>query len=298
MRKLALKSLPLIVFLVLSLFLFTPVKANDTNLASISSGFWSGAQSQCSIWQTGMNPYIIYPVTWAGKSNVIKMLSNPFTSQFGSADDRELDGYSGGAGAWQITPIHPGDHIVFSVWIYVTDSSLGDTNPQHGMEIGMDLYSVRGRLCEISTANGQTSNPNYPTRNPVVNWGTNIWTHVTVDFVVQPTYLSDPWGAYQGGGTYETPTGFVPYFNSEALTFMSEWHGEAEQGVAYIADPMLYINPSGSSVIPVIIIALVAFLLITTVYERHRNSNKNLKKKLNPKTYKMPFSWVQRLNGG
>jgi hypothetical protein len=146
----------------------------------------------------------------------------------GFPDTFELDGH------W--TSINPGDHIVFSVWIWSGASSIGDTNPEHGAKFGLDFYA-NGRICEIATPDGQTTYPSYPNMaSNVVPWGSGQWVHKTMDFVVQSSYVADPWGAYTAGQVV-APTGFIPWFGG----YTSNTSGE--MGSAWIYGTELYINP-------------------------------------------------------
>jgi len=152
--------------------------------------------------------------------------------------DRENDG------PW-IT-VHPGDHLVFTGWIKTSASSIGDTYIYHGCAMGLDFYGAKGRITGCSSPTGKT-NPSsssgpWPSDNggTFVSWGKG-WTQVRMDFVVQSQYPADYLGSGFGTnfayspGTKVTPTALIPFF--------SVMDSSGEQGVAWFAGAVLYINP-------------------------------------------------------
>ena len=136
--------------------------------------------------------------------------------------------------------LKPGDHIVFSVWIKTTASTIGDNSPQSGGRIGIDFYGSQGGISPIITPDG---NPNSgDDDNTYVHWGTNTWTKMTMDFTVAPKYQyiygsTGSTGQYPDGAMV-TPTAIIPW-----MQVWSGPHGAADNGVVWFADPVLYINP-------------------------------------------------------
>jgi len=173
-------------------------------------------------------------------NNAIRLITNPATQPYSSADDRELDG--------QITAIKPGDHIVFKAQLMATPSTLGDTTNWHGMRIGIDMYggfsAPDGRINEIDTPDGLSGYeyPNLDFSLLAVPWGTTTWTNVTMDFIVPSTYLSDPYTPY-GAGHQIVPAAFIPFIVGWDNTWWGGGGGPQEGAIGYIANTELYINP-------------------------------------------------------
>jgi hypothetical protein len=173
---------------------------------------------------------ISYPVTKGGQT-AIELRHNPTVLVYGGPNDRELDG------AW--TPIRPGDHIVYSAYLWADPSSIGDTFWRAGANFGLDFYSNNGRICEIATPTGITSYPNWPSSmsQTVVSPGSGGWVHIKIDFTVQSQYLADPYTGGQPADVMITPTGIVPWIN-----WVSS-NPSAESAKMWIYGTELYINP-------------------------------------------------------
>ncbi len=197
-------------------------------------GFWSSQNSGMS-WSVGSadaGQYYTYPVSQGGQT-AIAMFNNPaLVSQwYAGPASAELDGF--------YISIHPGDHIVYKAWLWTDASSIGDTNQHSGAVLGIDLYGSQGRLCEVSTPEGTTTYPSYPSTHlqDVVPWGSYRWVQVSINFVVQGQYMADPWGAYGAGGTYAAPIAFIPWICADSA------HSSQETGKIYVTNTELYINP-------------------------------------------------------
>jgi hypothetical protein len=116
---------------------------------------------------------------------------------------------------WQ--DVKPGDHIVFSIWIKTSSSSLGlNGNSNYGGRIGIDFYDpVNGDQYGI---NRQYSVPTVRAGS-FVPWGTSSWTQFTYDVTV-------PAGSHING--------IIPWIQVLEIN---------DQGQAWFADAQLYINP-------------------------------------------------------
>jgi hypothetical protein len=138
-------------------------------------------------------------------------------------------------------PIKPGDRIVFKAAIWAGPSTIGDDNNYGyftGCLIAIDMYGPEGRIVEVSTPTGQTNYPTWPREREgcFTPWGTTSWKYVTMDFIVQNSYIADPDGAYTPN-TYVTPTSIVPIVHSQTF------NPSTEKGKIYFADTELHINP-------------------------------------------------------
>lgn len=116
---------------------------------------------------------------------------------------------------WQT--VKPGDHIIFSIWIKTSSSSLGlNGDSSYGGRIGIDFYDpVNGDQYGI---NRQYSVP-LTRAGSFVPWGTSTWTQFTYDVTV-------PAGSHING--------MIPWIQVLQIN---------DQGQAWFADAQLYINP-------------------------------------------------------
>jgi hypothetical protein len=224
----------LFAFLVV-LLLFTPVlssstvvKAESTNLAPIPDG-WSTANTTNEN-GIGGTPYIVYPVSWQGKT-AVRLDPDPDYIAIGWPCTNEINS------AW--FPIKPGDHIIYKMWLWVESSTVGDDgNAYAGAMMGIDVYG-NGRICGLTTPDGKCAWPNYGpeyTQN-IVPFGTMTWIQKTMDFIVQDTYMADPYG---GHTAYEVvvPNGCIPTLN------IYTHHPTTEKASIYFAGAELYISES------------------------------------------------------
>lgn len=224
----------IVVVLVCSPFLglfFQTVKADNTNLMSVTDGNW-------------------YDDThWA----------NAPCPQYGEviSSTNTYDGYdswqctlspSGGGVDWyggKAATIAPGDTIYYSFWIKTSAPTLSADigNPQAGGRIGIDIYGSGGDICGLSTPDGVGSCSN--SYNTYVWFGTSTWTQVVMSFTVPSTYTYENQGlsTSYSNGQQATPTFCIPW-----VQVFSDTQGTNENGVAWFADPVFMINSSGSSV--------------------------------------------------
>jgi hypothetical protein len=181
-------------------------------------------------WGIG-SPYVHYPVTWQGKT-CIRLDRNPDLIAYGWPSISEADGYH--------LSINPGDRIVFKAKIWAGTSTTGDTGYLAGAAVGMDFYGANGRIVEINTPSGITSYPTWPPERELcyTPWSTTQWKQVTIDFIVQDSYIADPDGAYPAG-TMVTPTAFIPWVH----TFT--YYPATEAGSIYFTDTELYVCHPG-----------------------------------------------------
>jgi hypothetical protein len=205
----------------------------SVNLAPIPNGWDHSITGQRGIHSS---PYIIYPVTQDGRT-AIKMERDPIyvTTNNAVSVSNELNAL------W--LAIKPGDHIVFKMWLWSEDSTVGDNgNAYAGAMMGIDVYGGLGRICGLSTPDGQCAWPNYTpayTQN-IVPFGSKTWTQKVMDFTVQPTYIADPYNPSGGNPVYAqvVPNGMIPTLN------LYTHNPTTENACIYVADVELYINPT------------------------------------------------------
>ena len=211
-----------------------PPTSTAFNLAPVPDG-WSYANTR----QTGIgsSPYIVYPVNWQGKTNVVRMDWSQAYANSGWAATCEANSY--------YLQIKPGDHVVLKAWFWVPQSTVGDNNnPYSGGLLNVDLRGSQGRICALATSDGKQSydaiTRTYASASAqssmIVQFGTQTWEQVTMDFVVQNTYISDGWGG-MSAGQYATPTGMIP------LIAISTGNTQTEKASVYFAGTEIYINP-------------------------------------------------------
>jgi hypothetical protein len=136
--------------------------------------------------------------------------------------------------------VKPGDHIVFTVWMKTSASTIGDTSRSAGIRLGIDFYTASGRINGIQSPDGSYWTPSggWPPNEYLnyVNWGYN-WTQRTMDFIIPNQYPSDEFGGYPAGQLV-TPDRMIPW-----IQVWSSSHQNADDGIAWFADAELYINP-------------------------------------------------------
>lgn len=238
-KKSVVAILAIVLLFSFSFSIYNPsVKADNTNLTPEPSA-WMTSNTGMD-WGIGSSDAVgmaTYPVTHGGQT-CIQMQPNSFyiASGVGGPALSEIDSYG--------FSINVGDRIVYSAYFYTDASSTGNNDPTSGAVLGLDLYGANGRLCEISTPNGVATWPNYPGSHTqcVVTWNSGGWVYVSINFVVQSTYIADPWGAYGSGGQAVTPIAFIPWICEDY--FGSSPNSETAHIYVYGAE--LQVNPSGS----------------------------------------------------
>ncbi|MGO8805803.1 MAG: hypothetical protein ACLQO7_04255 [Candidatus Bathyarchaeia archaeon] len=135
--------------------------------------------------------------------------------------------------------ISPGDTVVFSCWIQTSAATLSadSGNPQAGGRLGIDIYGVNGASYGSVTPNGISSQIS-DSFNTYVKFGTNVWTQVTMTFVLSSTYTANQVTNGQPVGTLFTPSFCIPW-----CQVWSDSQGSNEHGTAWFADPQLTITP-------------------------------------------------------
>ncbi len=152
-----------------------------------------------------------YPVIKGGQTAIQMQPNDAFkASGVGGPAICEIDSYA--------RSVNVGAHITYSAWFWTDSSTVGDTNRLSGAVLGLDLYGKSGRICEISTPDGQQTYPNFPTShvNEVVHWGSGAWVKCTIDFVVQPQYMDETSGPNYG--VSQTPTSFIPWVCGDSFS--------------------------------------------------------------------------------
>jgi hypothetical protein len=204
-------------------------KANNTNIAVIPS-YWD-TPGAWGIY-TG---YAYYPVTWQGQTTIELVRDPNYVSMCQSngwyAGIYEMDGNK--------VSVNPGDHIVYSAWIWTGTSTIGQSNGW-GCAMGIDVYAPNGRLCELDGANG-AENYDGSVSRLMVNWGSGAWVQLKMDFTIQSQYKADSTAGYTRG-TLVTPTAIIPWFLGQGYYTGSVMTSEAAN--SYIYGTILYINPT------------------------------------------------------
>jgi hypothetical protein len=225
----------------------TPTSANH----AVIPDFWTTPW-----WGIDGDAYNIYPVTWQGHT-CIEIAPNPgyaaWAESYGWLGLNELDGllnYKYGQmdphGPAIAVPIKPGDHVVFSAWIWVEKSTIGGGGG--GLMMALDIWDTTGTGIRITELRGPNA-VGYPWDNGAggiiprvyAPWGSAGWTKLTIEFDIQATYLSDGLTVSGGGqpaGTPMIPGYIAPWFQ------LQNWSSNSEGASAYVYGTELYINPS------------------------------------------------------
>ncbi len=216
-----------------------PAIYSSNNLAPIPSA-WTNQYPGYTAWDLNgvANDVLDYNVQYNGAATI---RSDPTGSTPNVC--REVDG------PW--IAIQPGEHIVFTAWIKITQSGYGDTSPYSGARLGVGFLDGVGRITDLmsptyehATYNGVSNSPNSDAGviTNYVHWGTNGWVQRTIDFVVPQTIPGDgyqtPTGASSPAGTPCVPMGMIP-----ELQVWSSIYGGNDPGQAWFANTQLYINP-------------------------------------------------------
>jgi hypothetical protein len=230
----------------LSLF-FQSVKADNTNLMSVTDGGWYDDMH-----------WVNAPCPQYGE--IINT-----TNTYGGSDSWQCKLSTNGWGVdhWDSRQnIAPGDTIYFSCWIKTSLATLSAdvNNPIAGGRIGLDIYGSNSHggvedINAVAAPDGSVitwvnGSYVYPSGQTFVEFGTSTWTQVTIQFTVASTYqyinqytgLSNPAG-YQNGVNNVVPTFCIPWVQVFSCTQSTNEHG-----TAWFADPTFMIVPSGSSV--------------------------------------------------
>ena len=142
---------------------------------------------------------------------------------------REIDGTT-----WY--DVSPGDRVLAKVWIYVEDSSTGDTSPYHGGRLGIDFYahtSIGYRIVDSYPHDGQEH------MDSTVDWGTKTWTQKVWDITVPSTYYTETTG--WGAGEYQVYE--IDPVQIDSFVLWLDVRETTDTGRAWFADSELYINP-------------------------------------------------------
>jgi len=132
--------------------------------------------------------------------------------------------------------INVGDRILAKCWIFCGDSQVGDTVLWHGARLGLDLYA--------HTSKGYGIIDSYPHDGAehiasVVRWGSKVWTQKTWDLIVS----SALYNKVRLAGS-SIPVDCDPV-QIDSFVLWLDTRPETDKGLAWFADPELYINPTG-----------------------------------------------------
>lgn len=205
-----------VAFLVLSMVFVSPALADNTNLISVTDGQW-----------------------WADSdSNTAPIRDMQIVNKDGRVSwEVPLSDVDWGVDHNGIA-VFPGDHVVFSCWIKTSAPTIMGDDYLSGGRIGVDIYGgVGGASFGTSCPDGLGHGAEV--HNTFVVFGTDVWTKVTIDFVVAASYVAN-----QVTNGFPVGTVFVP---SLAVFWFQTWscvYFTAERGSAWFADPVLQINPS------------------------------------------------------
>jgi hypothetical protein len=137
--------------------------------------------------------------------------------------------------------IEPGDHIVFSVWMKTSTSSIGDNNSESGVRLGIDFKNDGNRITGSNSLDGSVWTPlgGYPSNGYLnyVKWGSD-WELRTMDFIVPNQYVADGLSGGHPAGTMATPDTAIPW-----IQVWSNAYENADNGTAWFADAEFYVNP-------------------------------------------------------
>jgi hypothetical protein len=229
------KYLALILLLLLALATLPFVAADNTNLAYINDGEWNSDAT----WTTCPADNIYYDTT---------------TMYDGHPSWRIEPGVSYGPGHdWGMLHVHPGDHIVMSVWVK-TSGTPDSVAGRSGAMMGMDMYGYyNGVWARIGACNSPEFVPikgawgiyGWPSDGAtwMVNWGSD-WVFRTYDFIVPDLWWGD-------GGFGTLPNNQVPHDVYAAPVWICPWFMvSANYGslsgtyTSWFSDFQLYINPT------------------------------------------------------
>ncbi len=220
----ALKKVIILLFFVALTISLVATKVNISNQFSETSGWNINREGQFIVSDS------IYEHT-AGNPSILLNATDPE----GNNPDRECNSAA--------IPVNASQHVIFSCWIKITESSKGENKPWLGARIGIDFYdSHRITALQSSTWGGQNSYlypeiPNWSDLseqavwNNFVNWGTVGWQKRTIDFIVPSNMPSD--GGYYPLGETHSPSTMIVWM---------QVGDSSDIGQAWFADSELYIN--------------------------------------------------------
>jgi len=205
----------------LSLF-FQSVKADNTNLMSVTDGKWYDDMH-----------WVNAPCPQYGE-----IVST--TNTYGGSDSWQCTLSPNGWGVdWlggSLAEVVPNDVVYFSFWIETSaaTNSADVGNDIAGGRIGFDVYGSTGDI----------GSPDWGSA-AFVPFGNN-WTEVVLNWTVPATLTQQ--SGYSSVSTAAVGSQVVPTFIIPWVQVFSCTVGLSEGGTAWFADPTLSINPSGSSV--------------------------------------------------
>ena len=137
--------------------------------------------------------------------------------------------------------VSAGDHLIFSSWIKTSEPTIENDVVLAGGRIGIDMYGDNGASFGISDTKGLGVDASVD--NTIVVFGTDVWTKVTIEFVVPESYKANQVTNGQSIGTFFLPTGCCIWLQTWSCVYYS-----AEHGTAWFANPEFYIKHSSSSI--------------------------------------------------
>lgn len=213
----------LIIACLVGLLGFVPfVAASDVNLVSVNdNSWWTDSDSRSA------------PVRTIKISSDVTRFGSPSWEIPLSERDWGVD-----RGMFDVSA---GDHLFFSSWIKTSEPTIENDVVLAGGRIGIDMYGDNGASFGISDTKGLGVDASVD--NTIVVFGTDVWTKVTIDFVVPESYKANQVTNGQSIGTFFAPTGCCIWLQTWSCVYYS-----AEHGTAWFANPEFYIKHSSSSI--------------------------------------------------
>ncbi|HTY74078.1 MAG TPA: hypothetical protein VMD05_00755 [Candidatus Nanoarchaeia archaeon] len=130
--------------------------------------------------------------------------------------------------------VHPGDHIVATVWMKVQTGSSTANYPSCGARMGIDFYGNINGVSSLLSADSfwNTYYGGDFSKMYVHDANGGAWQQKTIDIIVPATV-----GAWQYPGQSFAVSSFVVWLQG------APWTVDSTASTVWFADPTLYINP-------------------------------------------------------
>ncbi len=161
--------------------------------------------------------------------------------------------------------VSAGDQLIFSSWIKTSEPTIENDVVLAGGRIGIDMYGDNGASFGISDTKGLGVDASVD--NTIVVFGTDVWTKVTIEFVVPESYNANQVTNGQSIGTFFAPTGCCIWLQTWSCVYYS-----AEHGTAWFANPEFYIKHPSSfiDISGIGVVGVFAILSIASVVSREQ----------------------------